>query len=67
MVDALEAAKIPTKTSNIVYVPKSKKEVTGRDAELAMKLADAIDDNDDVQNVFSDFDISDEELARLSE
>ena len=67
VVDALEAAKIPTKTSNIVYVPKSKKEVTGRDAELAMKLADAIDDNDDVQNVFSDFDISDEELARLSE
>ncbi len=67
VIDALEAAKIAVKSSNIQYLPKNKKEVGGRDAELCMKLADALDDNDDVQNIFSDFDISDEELARLSE
>lgn len=65
--DALEAAKIAVKSSNIQYLPKNKKEVSGRDAEMCMKLADALDDNDDVQHIFSDFDISDDELARLSE
>ncbi len=63
--DALEAAKIAVKTSNIAHLPKNKKEVSGRDAEMCIRLADALDDNDDVQNIFSDFDISDEELARL--
>jgi transcriptional/translational regulatory protein YebC/TACO1 len=52
--------------STLAYVPKNKKEVTGRDAEVCVNLVDALDDHDDVQNVFADFDISDEELARIS-
>lgn len=64
--DALEAAKITSKTSSLVYLPKSKKPISGRDAELALQLAEALDDNDDVQNVYADFDISDDELARIS-
>jgi hypothetical protein len=30
-----------------------------------MNLVDALDDHDDVQNVYADFDISDEDLAKL--
>ena len=63
---ALEAAKLTVKSSNMAYLPKNKKAVAGRDAELSLQLADALDDNDDVQNVFADFDISDDELARIS-
>lgn len=62
----LEGAKLPIQDSKIAYVPKTKKEVNGRDAEVCMNLAEALDDHDDVQNVFSDFDVSDAELARLS-
>ncbi len=66
VLEALEAAKVQVKNSSLLYLPKNKKQVAGRDAELAVNLAEALDDNDDVQNVFSDFDLSDEELARLS-
>lgn len=63
---ALEDAKIAVKSSGPAYVPKNKKPVTGRDAEVCLQLSDALDDNDDVQNVYADFDISDEEMARIA-
>jgi YebC/PmpR family DNA-binding regulatory protein len=63
---ALEAAKLPVHESKFAYVPKNKKAVTGREAEVCLNLLEALDDQDDAQNVYSDFDISDEELARLS-
>ncbi len=66
VVERLEAAKVAVKSSSLAFLPKSKKQVTGRDAEVCINLAEAIDDNDDVQNVFADFELSDEELARLA-
>ena len=66
VLEALEKAKIAVKGSSLAFVPKNKKPLTGREAEVAVNLAEALDDHDDVQNVYSDFDISDEELARLS-
>jgi YebC/PmpR family DNA-binding regulatory protein len=65
VVAKLEAAKLPVSESKIAYVPKNKKDVTGRDAEVCMNLAEMLDEHDDVQNVFSDFDISEEELAKM--
>jgi transcriptional/translational regulatory protein YebC/TACO1 len=67
IVKALEDAKIPVKSSNPGYIPKNKKIVTGRDAEVCLNLAEALDDHDDVQNVYSDFDISEEDLAMMAE
>jgi len=63
---ALEAAKIPVQSSKFAYIPKTKKPVTGRDAEVCLNLVDALDDHDDVQSVHADFDISDEELQQLA-
>jgi transcriptional/translational regulatory protein YebC/TACO1 len=54
VLEALEAAKIAVKASQLGFIPKNKKAVTGRDAELCLK------------NVYADFDVSDEEMARLS-
>ena len=62
---ALEAAKIPVKSNAPGYVPKNKKPAAGRDAEVCLQLFEALDDHDDVQNVYADFDISDEELAKM--
>jgi hypothetical protein len=47
-------------------MPKTKKPVTGRDAEVLLNLAELLDDHDDVAHVYADFDVSDEELQRLS-
>jgi len=65
VLDALEKAGIKVKSSSLGSVAKNKKPLSGRDAQVAMNLAEALDDHDDVQNVFSDFDVSDEELAAL--
>lgn len=66
VLDALEHAKVAVKHSQLAFVPKAKKPVSGRDAEVLLHLADALDDHDDVQYVYADFDVSDEELAKLA-
>jgi len=63
---ALEGAKLPIQDSKVAYVPKVKKPLSGRDAEVCLNLVDALDEHDDVQNVFADFDVSDEELQRIA-
>lgn len=66
VVKALEDAGIAVKSAKPGYIPKNKKPVAGRDAEVCLQLADALDDHDDVQQVFSDFDVPDEEMARIA-
>jgi transcriptional/translational regulatory protein YebC/TACO1 len=63
---AFESAQVPIQQSRLAYIPKTKKTLTGRDAEVCINLAEALDDHDDSQNVFTDFDISEEELNRIS-
>ena len=65
IVEALEKAGVKPKSSQMASVPKVKKPLAGRDAQVALNLAETLDDHDDVQNVYADFDISDEELANL--
>ena len=66
VLEALEKGGLKPKSSNLAYVPKVKKPLAGRDAQVALNLAEALDDHDDVQNVYADFDISDEELATIA-
>jgi YebC/PmpR family DNA-binding regulatory protein len=65
VVDALEKAGIKSKSSALAHVAKVKKPLAGREAEVALNLAEALDDHDDVQNVYADFDISEDELSRI--
>lgn len=65
IIASLERAGIEVKASRLGYVPKNKKEVTGREAELNLALSEALDEHDDVANVYSDFDISEDEMQRL--
>jgi len=65
ILEALEKAGVKPKSSQLASVPKVKKPLGGREAQVALNLAETLDDHDDVQNVYADFDISDEELANL--
>ncbi len=65
VVGAFEAASVPMVQSRLMYLAKNPKPVTGRDAEVCLNLVEALDDHDDTQSVFSDLDVSDEELARI--
>lgn len=53
------------KSTGFVWKPQALTPVTGDPVRTLMKLIDAINDDDDVQNVFANFDISDEELEAL--
>jgi len=64
---ALEADLGEAKSVNIVWKPQNTTPVEEDKAGTLMKLIDTLEDDDDVQNVFANFDISDEVLARLSE
>ena len=63
---ALEAKLGSAGGSKIVWRPKSTVPVSGDQAATLMKLLDGLDDEDDVQAVFTNFDISDEDMAKLS-
>lgn len=63
---ALEGKKLTIQSSKLAYLPKNKKPMAGRDAEVCLNLVEALDDHEDVQNVYADFDLSEEELARIA-
>ncbi len=63
---ALEAAKIEVKGSQLAMVPTNPVPVEGAAAEAAVKLFENLDDHDDAQNVFANFELSDDEAARLA-
>ena len=63
--DALEAAGMKPEQAEITRIPETTAAVSGEDAEKLLKLLDALEDNDDVQNVYSNEEISDEEMERL--
>ena len=46
-------------------VPQNTVHLTGKDAEGAVKLVNALEDNDDVQNVYSNMDVDDAVLESI--
>jgi YebC/PmpR family DNA-binding regulatory protein len=52
--------------SHVGLIPQNMVKLEGGKAETMMKLMEKLEDNDDVQNVYSNFDISDEVMERLS-
>jgi YebC/PmpR family DNA-binding regulatory protein len=62
---ALEAAGVPTDSTQLTRIPKDTVDVTGEDARRVLKLMEALDDHDDVQTVSANFNIPDEAMAEL--
>ena len=61
VLDALQAAKIAVvESEQTALVPKTIVNLEGKEATAMMKLFEAIDDYDDVQNVYGNFEISDD-------
>lgn len=63
---ALEAALGEAKSTAVAWRPKTLTPVEGDAAATLMKLIDALEDDDDVQNVWGNYDIAAEELERLA-
>jgi YebC/PmpR family DNA-binding regulatory protein len=65
--EALTGAKIAVNSANMAKVPKTPKTLSGADAETAVGLVEALEDHDDVQKVYTDFELSDEALQTLGQ
>jgi YebC/PmpR family DNA-binding regulatory protein len=62
---ALEDKGILIESAAIQMVAQNTVRVTGKDAEQTLKLLEALEEHDDVQNLYSNFDIDDKEMAAL--
>ena len=63
---ALEASFGEPRKAALVWQPQNNVPVDDETAEKILKLIDALNDNDDVQNVYANFEISDALLAKMS-
>ena len=66
VIEALEVALGPPKSTGVTWKPKMTAPVAGDDVGTLMKLIDALDDDDDVQAVHTNVELSDEDMARLA-
>jgi YebC/PmpR family DNA-binding regulatory protein len=62
---ALQAAGIDYESAESTFVPSMQIPLDEDGARKVFKLIDALDDSDDVQNVYANFDVSDEVMEKL--
>ena len=64
--DILQNNNVETTTSEITKIPQSTMSLSDKDAEKALKLYEALDDLDDVQHVYTNFEIPDGLMEKIS-
>jgi YebC/PmpR family DNA-binding regulatory protein len=64
--EGLEAKLGQPKSVEVIWKPKTTNPVAGDAAAQLMKLIDALDEDDDVQSVYGNYDIDEQELAKLA-
>ncbi|MDZ7833646.1 MAG: YebC/PmpR family DNA-binding transcriptional regulator [Desulfobacterales bacterium] len=62
---ALTEAEIPYENDEVTMLPQSYINLAGKEAEQMYRLMDALDDNDDVQKVYTNADIPEEVIAEM--
>lgn len=63
---ALEKARIPTESSEIAMVPKNTVKLEGKNAQAMLKLYEALEEHDDVQNVYGNYEVDEAEVEALA-
>jgi len=66
MVDALEEAGIATSESSNKYLPNVEVDLDKEGAENILNLIENLEDNDDVQEVYANFNTSDEIIQQIA-
>lgn len=66
VVNALKERKIELAASNIGYIPQNYVKLEGKKAHQLLRLMEELEDHDDVQHVWANFDIDEEEIAKYT-
>ena len=62
--DTLEKAGYEIRSAEIEMVPKTLQKLEGKEAQSTLKLMDALEDNDDITKLYSNFDVDEEALLQ---
>lgn len=65
--DAVKKAQMVVESAGITMIPKTTRICSGNEARKLLNLIEALEDHDDVQKAYSNFEIPDEEMAALGE
>ena len=65
--EAIGGAGLAVESAEVTMIPKNTVKLEGKDAEQMLRLMEMLEDNDDVQHVYANFDIDAEEMERLAE
>ncbi len=60
--DAVKALGIEPASAEVAMIPQNYVKLQGKDAQVMLKLMEALDDHDDVQHVWANFDIEEKEI-----
>ncbi|MGH7326273.1 MAG: YebC/PmpR family DNA-binding transcriptional regulator [Candidatus Rokuibacteriota bacterium] len=63
---ALESHRVPVLQAEVTFVPQSTVRVEGKDAPAVLRLIEALEELDDVQAVYANYDIPDEVIEAIS-
>jgi YebC/PmpR family DNA-binding regulatory protein len=63
---ALDDKKIKYEVAELTMIPQTYVKLEGKEAEQMIRLMDALEDCDDTQNVYANFDVPEEVMAKLS-
>jgi len=63
---ALEAANIPFTLAETTMLPKNSVQLQGKEAQQMVRLMEGLEDHDDIQNVYANFDIPESVMAALA-
>ncbi len=66
VLEAIHKAGIETVSAQIAMLPKNTVKLEGKNAASMLRLAEALEEHDDVQNVYSNFDIDEKEMEALA-
>ena len=67
VLEAIKAKNLPILESSITMIPQTYVKLEGENAEHMIKLLDELEEHDDVKDVYSNFDISKEDMEKYSE
>jgi len=66
VLQALEKAGIQTESAEIAMVPKNTIKLEGKNAQAMLRLYDALEEHDDVQNVYGNYEVDEAEVEALA-
>jgi YebC/PmpR family DNA-binding regulatory protein len=66
VVEALHKAKVETISAEVAMLPKTTVKLEGKNAQTMLKMTELFEDHDDVQSVYSNFDIDEKEMEALA-